>query len=194
MTVREQKVFDVIKAFQREHGEYPTYREIQDFLRVKSINSVTQFVKQLCRKGYLEMLKNRGFRLPAAERPALVTVPLLGSIQAGTPNFTQETAEMVALPEGMVSSPQRSFVLKVRGSSMENAGIAEGDLVIVDAGKKAKEGDVVAALVEEETTVKRLMKKGNGWYLKAESAHHKDITPTRSLNIQGVVTGLFRQY
>ena len=194
MTKREKKVFEWIKDSQRDHGGYPTYREIQAALGFSSINSVSQYVKQLAEKGYLELIKNRGYRLPQQERPALVDLPFLGSVQAGLTNDTQETAEVMSIPGSMVASPQRSFLLRVRGNSMSDAGIHEDDIVIVDAQRKANVGDVIVALVGDQTTVKRLSKIKNRLYLKAESPDHEDIYPNEEWEIQGVVTGLWREY
>lgn len=194
LTKREKKVFDWIKSFQQEQGGYPTYRDIQGSLKFSSINSVTQYIKQLAKKGYLELIKNKGYRLPAQERPGLVSLPLLGSIQAGGPNVTQETPETMPLPNQFVSSPQRSFLLRIRGNSMSEAGIHEDDIVIVNSAQKEKVGDIVVALLGGETTVKRLAKKDSKLYLKAESQEHPDIIPEGLWEIQGVVTGLWRKY
>ena len=194
LTPREKKAFHCIKNFQQESGGYPTYRDIQSALKLSSINSVSQYIKQLARKGYLELVKNKGYRLAEDERPSVVMLPLLGSVQAGTPNSTQESPETMMLPQQFVSSPQRSFLLKVRGNSMSDAGIHEDDIVIVNAAKKAEVGHIVVALVDQETTVKRLAQKGGKLFLKAESREHSDINPQSSWEIQGVVSGLWRQY
>jgi repressor LexA len=194
LTSRESKVIQWIKHYQQTHGGYPTYREIQGALGFNSINSVSQYIKQLAGKGYLELIKNKGYRLAAVERPAFVSLSLLGSVQAGGPNSTQETSETVALPQQWVTSPQKSFLLKVRGNSMEDAGIHEGDMVVVDSSKKAQVGDIVVALVDGETTVKRLSQKNGKNYLKAESQNHADIHPDDTWEIQGIVKSLIRQY
>ena len=194
LTAREKKVFQWIKNFQQDQGSYPTYREIQAALKFNSINSVSQYVKQLAAKGYLEMIKNRGYRLPAQERPSLVNLPLMGTVQAGGPNSTQEAPETMALPHDMVPSPQRSFLLRVRGNSMSDAGIHEDDIVIVDTNKTPAIGDVVVALLDDETTVKRLVQKNGKKYLQAESPDHDDIYPKGQWEIQGVVSGLWRAY
>jgi len=194
LTSRESKVIQWIKKYQQDHGGYPTYREIQGALGLNSINSVSQYVKQLATKGYLELIKNKGYRLTAEERPAFVSLSLMGTIQAGNTNTTQETPETHTIPQQWVSSPQKSFLLRVRGNSMEDAGIHEGDMVVVDASKKPQVGDVVVALVEGETTVKRLAQKNGKNYLKAESKHHSDIHPEDAWEIQGVVKSLIRQY
>lgn len=194
LTPREKKVFAWVKAYQQEHGGYPTYREIQAALKFSSINSVSQYVKQLSNKGYLELIKNKGYRLAAQERPSVVSLPLLGTIQAGGPNATQETPETMTIPQQMVPSPQRSYLLRIRGNSMSDAGIHEDDIVIVDTSKKASIGDVIVALVEDETTVKRLAKKNGKKFLKAESPDHEDIHPKGKWEIQGVVSGLWRAY
>lgn len=194
LTKKENKVFQWIKSSQQESGGYPTYRDIQKALKFHSINSITQYVKQLAKKGYLDLVKNKGYRLSADQLTSMVSLPMLGSVQAGGPNFTQEEAETMTLPQQMVQSPQRSYVLKVRGDSMTDAGINDGDMVIVDSSKKAANGDIVVALLDGENTVKRLAEKGGKQYLKAESSEHPDIIPEGLWEIQGVVTGLTRSY
>ncbi|MDP3975349.1 MAG: transcriptional repressor LexA [bacterium] len=194
LTKREGKVLDWVKDFQQEFGGYPTYREIQDAFEFNSINSVSQYVKQLARKGYLELLKNRGYRLVADERTGMVTMSLLGSVQAGGPNTTQEASETMTLPRQFVPSPQRSFLLRVRGNSMSDAGIHEDDIMIVNSEKKPQVGDIVVALLDGETTVKRLAVQRNKRYLKAENKAHPNIYPEAEWEIQGVVTGLWRSY
>lgn len=195
LTVREKRVVDWIKGFQQTSGGYPTYREIQDAMGLCSINSVSQYVRQLARKGFLELIKNRGYRLAVDHRPpAFVSLSLMGSVQAGSPNSTQEAVETLALPQQWAPSSDKSFVLRVRGTSMEDAGIYEGDLLVVDGSKRAREGDIVVALVEGENTVKRFVQKNGKNYLKAESKHHSDIYPQGEWKIQGVVKNLIRQY
>lgn len=194
LTAREKKALQWIKSYQQETGGYPTYREIQNALKLSSINSVSQYVRQLARKGSLELIKNKGYRLSEHQRPGMVILPMLGMVQAGSPNSTQETEETMALPQQFVPSSQRSFLLTVRGNSMSEAGIHEGDMVIVNADKKPEIGDVVVALVEGESTVKRLTKEKGKLYLKAESASHPDIYPEGVWEIQGVVNGLWRKY
>ncbi|MDP2690867.1 MAG: transcriptional repressor LexA [bacterium] len=196
LTNKESKVMTWMKSFQQKHGGYPTYREIQSAFKFSSINSVSQYVKQLAKKGCLELLKNRGYRFPSAQLPSFVSIPLLGSVQAGLPNDTQEVEERITVPEGMVQSPHRSFALRVRGTSMTDAGLEEGDTILVDPGQKAKVGDMVIASVEGETTVKRLQKdaKKGVMYLKAESAFHQDIYPDQPWEIQGVVVSMLRTF
>lgn len=194
LTSRENKVLEWIKEYQLEHGGYPTYREIQGALKFNSINSVSQYIKQLAKKGYVELIKNKGYRLAAQERSQSVTIPLLGSVQAGGPNASQEVQEHMSFPQEMVPSPHRAFLLRVRGNSMSDAGIHEDDLVIVDSSKEAQLGDIVVALIDGESTVKRLMEKKGKRYLQAESSEHEDIYPEGEWEIQGIVSGLWRAY
>jgi|CXWL01.1.fsa_nt_gi repressor LexA len=194
LTIREQRALDWIKSYQQQTGGYPTYREIQTALNLSSINSVSQYIRQLSRKGAVELIKNKGYRLPEHQRPGMVVLPLLGMVQAGSPNSTQLIEESMALPQQFVSSTQRSFLLTVRGDSMSDVGIHEGDMVIVNADQKPEPGDVVVALVDGETTVKRLARQQGKLYLKAESKNHSDIYPDGSWQIQGVVSGLWRKY
>ncbi|MDF2378955.1 MAG: transcriptional repressor LexA [Candidatus Gracilibacteria bacterium] len=193
---KEKKVFEWIKEFQQNTGGYPTYRDIQEALFFNSINSVSQYIKQLAKKGYLELIKNRGYRLANIIKSGMIDLPLLGAVQAGGTNTTQEKSETMSFPAQMVPSPQTTFLLRVRGNSMSEAGIHEDDVVIVDRAKEAEINEVVVALLDGGNTVKRLVKdKETGkLYLKAESPDHPDIYPKREWQIQGVVMGLWRQY
>jgi repressor LexA len=194
LTRGERKTLDCIRSYHDRYGGYPTYREIQVGLRLKSINSITQYLRQLAKKGFIEPLKRRGFRLADQLRESLARVPLLGTVPAGSPTSTQELEEQIAVPQGLVPSGASSFALKVRGGSMEEAGIFEGDMVVVDSKRKPKLGDIVVALINGENTVKRFDTEKGRYYLKAESRHHRSIHPMEEWSIQGVVTGLMRQY
>lgn len=195
LTKREQGVLDWIKSFQQAQGGYPTYREIQTAFGFSSINSVAQYLKQLAKKGFVDQIKNRGYRLPAQHRPRWVELPLLGAVQAGSPNQTQEEPETMILPQQFVpTSARRAFLLRVRGNSMSEAGIHEDDLVIVDQSSTPKVGDIVVALLEGENTVKRLAERKGKRYLLAESKEHPDIFPESEWEIQGVVRGLWRNF
>ncbi|NBQ66044.1 MAG: hypothetical protein EBT95_11100, partial [Verrucomicrobia bacterium] len=90
-------------------------------------------------------------------------------------------------------SPDRAFVVKVRGRSMEGAGIRDGDLAVLEK-KEPREGDVVAALVDGEVTLKRLVNERRGWFLKSENPEFPDLTPRRDLQVQGVLVGLVRRW
>lgn len=194
LTRGEMKTLEFIRSYHDRYGGYPTYREIQVGRRLKSINSITQYLRQLAKKGFIDPLKRRGFRLADQLRDSLVRVPLLGTVPAGSPTGTQELEEQTAVPQGLVRSGSSAFALRVRGGSMEEAGIHEGDMVLVDKKRKPQVGDIVVALIDGENTVKRFSAEKGRYYLKAESRHHRSIHPMGEWTIQGVVTGLMRQY
>jgi repressor LexA len=120
-------------------------------------------------------------------------VPLLGNIQAGTPHLAEENIEeWINLPQTMIKSRRDVFLLKVRGDSMINAGIYEGDLVIVRPTHDVKNNDIVVALLHDEATVKRFIQIKNRAYLKAENPDYKNIYPKEEWMVQGKVVGVIR--
>jgi repressor LexA len=196
LTKKETFVLDYIRTYQKEFGTYPTYREIMTSIGVNSVNSVCQYLKQLEEKGEIEVIKNKGYRLTRreeSETPGMCFLPLLGAVQAGGPNATQEAEETISMPESFIAKPARTFILRVQGDSMVDAGLHEGDSVIVER-REAKVGEIVVALLNGENTVKRLVDQKGKLYLKAENPEHQDIYPENEWTIQGVVVGLWRRY
>jgi repressor LexA len=195
LTKKESFVLDYIRTYQKEFGTYPTYREIMSAIGVNSVNSVCQYLKQLEDKGLVEIIKNKGYRLSHIEEedPGMCFLPLLGAVQAGVPNTTQEAEETISMPEVFIAKPNRTFILRVQGESMKDAGLNDGDNVIVER-REAKVGEIVVALLNGENTVKRLVDHKGSLYLKAENPDHADIYPENEWAIQGVVVGLWRKY
>lgn len=196
LTKKENFVLDYIRTYQKEFGTYPTYREIMTSIGVNSVNSVCQYLKQLEEKGEIETIKNKGYRLAhreESEAPGMCFLPMLGAIQAGGPNATQEEEETISMPESFIAKPTNTFILRVQGDSMIDAGLYEGDNVIVER-REAKVGDIVVALLNGENTVKRLVDQKGKLYLKAENPEYQDIYPENEWTIQGVVVGLWRRY
>ena len=120
-------------------------------------------------------------------------MPLLGHIQAGSPHLAEEQIEeWINLPTSLIKGRRDVFLLKVRGDSMINAGIYEGDLVIVRPTRDVKNNDIVVALLHDEATVKRFIQIKNRAYLKAENPDHKNIYPKEEWMVQGKVVGVIR--
>lgn len=200
LTGRQQEVLDFIEAYQLEHGSSPTLREIREHLDVSSDNSVLKHLNALVKKGYIE--KNdtpRGIKLLAAVKQKLmadtVSVPVLGFIPAGGPVAASEHIEdTVSFDTAALRHPGSCFCLHVRGDSMVDAGIYDGDLVLADSKLAPKHGDIVVALVDGGNTVKRYINTADQVYLKAENPNYDDIYPEHELRIQGVVIKLMRDY
>jgi repressor LexA len=123
-------------------------------------------------------------------------LPFFSAIPAGRADWAEaEPDRQVAMEPGLfgLRSPDRAFVVKVRGRSMEGAGIRDGDLAVLEK-KEPREGDVVAALVDGEVTLKRLVTERKGWFLKSENPEYPDLIPRRDLQVQGVLVGLVRRW
>lgn len=201
LTQRQQEVLDFIEEYQLDHGKSPTIREIKDFLNVSSDNSVLKHLKALEKKGFIEKDDTpRGIKLLETIKQKLsantFAIPVLGHIPAGGPVGAEEHVEdYVNIDTSHIKNPESCFMLAVTGQSMIDAGIYEGDMLIVDSSRTARVGDIVIALVDNENTVKRLIQDSNGNYLlKAENPNYNDIVPVANLEIQGVVINLQRQY
>lgn len=198
ITDRQKELLQFIIKQIRNFNLPPSISEMATHLKVKSKNGVAKLLDALEQEGYIktsgkargiEVLKTLGESL----EKGLVAVPLLGSIQAGTPHLAEENIEeWINLPQTLIKSRRDVFLLKVRGDSMINAGIFEGDLVIVRPVKEAKNNDIVVALLHDEATVKRLVYVKNRAYLKAENPAHKNIYPKEEWSVQGKVVGVIR--
>lgn len=200
LTEKQEVVLNYIENYQMEHGSSPTLREMRDFLGVSSDNSILKHLKALEEKGYIEKDDTpRGIKLLSSVKERLqsseVKLPLLGMVPAGGPVLTEEYVEdWLNVGDAVVPKQKDSYLLRVSGNSMIDAGIYEGDILVVCGSLNAKEGDIVVALVDNQNTVKRYMRDANGVYLKAENASYNNIRPDGELCIQGVVTGLLRYY
>lgn len=202
ITPKEGKVLNFIEKYQFKNGASPTVKEMRLHMRLKSDGFVVHCLERLAAKGVIKKGDTpRGIKLLPAVAERLhgnsdtVKIPVLGSIPAGGPVTSEEYVEdWVTFPEGRIRHPSDSFILRVRGESMIDAGIFEGDYVIASAKAEPKNGDIVIALIDGGSTVKRFIEDKSGVYLKAENLKYKNIYPVEELEIQGVVVGLFRWY
>jgi len=177
----------------------PTIREIQDKFDIKSTSSVAYYLKKMedNRLIHVNRQKSRGLEIIGSKQIRLsdmVQVPLVGSIPAGLPKFALEDYEdTFALPRSLFHSGNGElFMLNVEGSSMKDVGINDGDIIIVRSQPSAENGQIVAALVNNDcATVKRFIKDHNGIRLHPENSAMSDIIP-ESLSILGIVVGLIR--
>ena len=197
LTRRQQQILDFIEENQRATGLSPSTREIQKHFGFASRNAITDHLDALKRKGAIhsEEGKARSITLPAIRnRSPLVDVPLYGAIPAGMPSDQQQQSDgciTIDIESLKIPKNARTFALKVRGDSMINAGIYEGDTIILEF-KEARNKDIVAALIDGETTLKRYVMQRGKPYLKAENQKYPDLIPAQELVIQGVVIAVFR--
>ena len=200
LTPKQAQVLEFIESYQMQHGKSPTLKEIRGFLGVSSDNSVLKHLNALIKKGFIQKDDTpRGIGLLETVKQKLCsnsfTLPILGFIPAGGPvNAEQYTDGYITVDSNSVQNPNNCFALRVTGQSMIDVGIFEGDLLIADANKQARVGDIVIALVDNENTVKRLITREGRYYLKAENRDYLDIEPIESLQIQGVVVSLHRRF
>jgi repressor LexA len=197
LTDRQRNVLQFIQHEQREKGVTPSTREIQNHFGFASQTSVMQYIAALERKGFInrQARKARALITPL-QKVRITDIPIYGQIPAGMASMTDEHIEgHVSLDAGSVNASKngRTFALRVRGDSMIDAHILDGDVVILEDRKDVQNGDIVAALIDGETTLKRYVTEHGRPYLKAENAGYPNLTPARELRIQGVMISLVRK-
>lgn len=197
LTDRQKSILDFIQSEQREKGITPSTREIQSHFGFASQTSVMQYIATLERKGFLDRHARKARALITPLQKVRITdIPIYGQIPAGMASVTEQSAEgHVSLDAESVNASRngRTFALRVRGDSMIDAHILDGDLVILEDRKDAQNGDIVAALIDGETTLKRYVTERGRPYLKAENPLYPDLTPARELRVQGVMISLIRK-
>jgi repressor LexA len=196
LTQMQEKVLEAIRR-RLDLGESPpTYRELCAEFGWASTGTARDHLRALARKGLIDLAEGQARQVRIRQERAQVQhVPLVGRVVAGLPVNSEEFQEGV-VPVPVQWSPRgEAFALRVLGESMENAGIFEGDIIIVRRQVTASDGDIVVATLDGETTVKRLRKSKGQILLVAENPRFRSIpVPNDSLVIHGVVVGLLREY
>ena len=197
LTDRQKGILEFIQSEQREKGITPSTREIQHHFGYASQTSVMQYIGALERKGFLDRHARKARALITPVQKVRITdVPIYGQIPAGMATLTEQNIEgHVSLDTSSVNASKnaRTFALRVRGDSMIDAHILDGDIVILEDRKDVQNGDIVAALIDGETTLKRYVMEHGRPYLKAENPMFPNLVPARELRIQGVMTSLVRK-
>jgi repressor LexA len=197
LTDRQKNVLDFIQNEQREKGITPSTREIQNHFGFASQTSVMQYLGALERKGFIDRHARKARALITPVQKVRITdIPIYGQIPAGMATLTDQTIEgHVSLDtrSANASTNRRTFALRVRGDSMIDAHILDGDIIILEDRKDVQNGDIVAALIDGETTLKRYVMEHGRPYLKAENPLYPDLIPARELRIQGVMVSLVRK-
>jgi repressor LexA len=199
LTDRQRQVLDFIQRHHRQHGVAPSLREIQAHFGLASPFGVKRHVDALIGKGALHRLEGKARGLVPSDLPGrqtLAAVPLFGVIPAGLPvDAAQEPEGHVSIdPAALgVRSGATLFALRVRGDSMVDAGILDRDTVFLTP-REPRPRDIVAALIDGESTLKRYLLQRGLPFLRAENPRYPDLLPARELVIQGVMVGLLRAH
>lgn len=200
LTPHQRTVLNYIKEFQTKRGYSPSLSDLALAFGVRSKNAVAKVVNALVREGQIEKDPKGRIKIidliPMEDRPEPMLLPLFGPISAGFAAPVEEQAEeMVTLDDYIVGGKKAStFLLRVKGDSMIEAGIFEGDLVVVERGIEPKPNDIVVAVLDGEFTLKRLKKSKGKFYLQAENSAYPDMYALDELTVAGVVRGVIRKY
>ncbi len=190
MNMEEQ--VEKLRDFQRRQYRPPSYSEMMDMFGYRSKNAVHRVVCKLEKFGYVR--RDAQGRIGLAPTPGIRT-RILGLVKAGFPSpAEEELVDTVSLDEYLVENPAATFLLKVSGESMRDAGIHPGDLVLVEKGKRPKKNEIVVAQVDGEWTMKYYSWDDDGINLAPANADFPRIRPRHSLEIGGVVKGVVRKY
>lgn len=200
LTKRQREILDYLSAYVEESGYAPSFEEIARQFNYTSLATVHEHLSNLERKGYIRRAYNESRAieiLPSDVFPRAVELPLLGSVAAGVPIEALEVHESVFVPESFVRRAGRHYVLRVRGNSMVDEQIRDGDFVVINERQAADNGETVIALIDNSAaTVKRFYRERDGRIrlqpanetMQPMYVHENDVT------IQGVVVGVLRRY
>jgi repressor LexA len=197
LTRRQKEILDYLRMSQRKTGIMPSTREIQHYFGFASQTAAMSHLRALERKGVIQRLagKARAVIFPEdLDRGEIADIPIYGNIAAGMSQDAEpERQGCVSVDISALGIPRHSktFALKVRGNSMIDAHICDGDTVILEF-REPRKGDVVAALIDGETTLKRYLVERGRPFLRAENPKFPDLIPAHELIIQGVLIALLR--
>jgi repressor LexA len=210
LTARQEQILNLIKDAIENTGFPPTRAEIANELGFKSANAAEEHLQALARKGAIEIAAgtSRGIRLlgvhaepstrlPHVPGPLMMSLPLIGRVAAGSPILAQENLETSYSVDPALFSAKPDFLLKVRGESMRDIGIMDGDLLAVKKVDSAKNGQIVVARIGNEVTVKRYRKTGSTVELLPENPDFKIITVNPEADefaLEGLAVGLLRSW
>jgi adenine-specific DNA-methyltransferase len=197
VTKRQKEVLDFVKTFIDDQGYSPTLEEIKKKLRLSAVSTVHQHINALIDKGYIKKFDNlaRAIEVNGWTEEStnnFIEIPLLGMIAAGEPIEAIEIPETISVPKDFTSGHARHYALKVRGDSMQDAGIFDSDTVIVREQPVVDNGEIGVAIINgNEATLKRIYKEKNGIRLQPANESYKPIL-TKNVEIRGKVTGVLR--
>ncbi len=187
----EEEQLAPLRRFYRSNKRLPTYSEMCRVFGYSSKNAAFRLARKLIDEGYVEKDPS-GRLLPRGER---LGIPLVGYVQAGFPSpAEEELIDTLSLDEYLIDKPEASFLLKVSGDSMIEAGIHEGDLVIIERGQEPRSGDIVLGCVDGEWTLKYYRRAGGAVELVPANSKYPIIRPKGELTLGGIVRAVIRRY
>jgi repressor LexA len=200
LTRRQKQILDFIESYIRQHGYAPSFEEIAAQFSFSSLATVHEHLTNLERKGYIRRAHNESRAIELVPQPGqagAVELPLLGQVAAGAPIEAVTNPETISVPNDLIPRRGAAYTLKVRGDSMIDEHIDDGDYVVVHARETAQNGEMVIALVDgTSATVKRFDREPGGW-IRLQPANDQ-VPPIRAheddILIQGVVVGVIRKY
>lgn len=181
-----------LQAHWKRHKAFPPMAKLTEVLGLASTGGVFKVLGRLTDAGYLERVDGR-----IAPTKRFFERPVLGSVRAGLPQPAgqEDLDDRLSVEDYLVEHPERTSYCHVRGDSMKDAGLLDGDVVVVEANTLPRPGDIVVAVVDDQVTVKHLrMDAAGAWFLEPANPAYEPIRPTGSLEVLGVVTGSFRRY
>lgn len=186
----DQEHIGALQRYWKRNRAFPSMAKLCDVVGLSSSASVFGLVGRLTESGYLQRLDGR-----IAPGPRFFTRLVLGTVRAGVPQeASQEEPEVLTVDDYLIDEPDRTTLHRVRGDSMKDAGILEGDLIAVEHNSPTRAGDIVLAVVDGELTVKRLaIDSKKRFFLEPANAAFQAIRPTTSLEIMGLVVGVVRR-
>lgn len=206
---RERELLNYIVQFQEQHGYSPTLREMADAMGRNSVSTIHALIRSMVDKGYLQKVEGNNRTLKVLQRENIgilmgstpkaigptIALPLMGYIAAGKPLEPHTDPEATfSVASDMMSGKKTSYVLQIKGSSLIEDGILDGDYVVIEKTEVAKNGDLVVALVDDNmATLKKFYKEGDKIVLKPANSQMEPIYP-RDLKIQGIVVSLVRRF
>lgn len=183
---------EMLKDYYQSEGRMPSVAEIAELFAYKSKNAAFELISKLVDAGHIKKDSKGRLRLAGA---VAGRIKVMGTIQAGFPTPAEEDQmESISLDNYLVQRPEDTFLVKVSGDSMIDAGIREGDMVLVERGRTAREGDIVVARVDGEWTLKFYEKRSGKAVLVPANKRFAVIKPSQELTFGGVVVGVVRKY
>ncbi len=193
LTKKQKKVLDYIQEYAQKKGFNPSHDEMRKHLKLSSVSTVSHYMKILQKKGYIKREKNIARSAEVKKKESLISIPFKGYIAAGQPIEAIEEFETITVPSNLVSSGEH-FALGVKGDSMIDEGIFDGDTVVIRKQHTVEDGETAVALINgNEVTLKKIYKEKNRIRLQPANPNLKPLF-VKSVIIQGKVISTFRNF